>query len=451
MANKPIAIKTVANNGQLHTIHWKIPSTLKKSFGYYFKATASKLKTSTDSSLFSIDDKGIAITHPASGSTYQVGDTVHFQWQSHGFFSKQGLDFLIGIIEGNSLIVDKNNIINKTPISVTSGNWSWKIQPGIVPEGKNVIAVLNSGDAIAIIPINIIYPKTMKKPGLVFETPAASQTIKWLVGTSEWIKWQATGLPAGTNVDFILQNTGSGPGTARVIGQASISSFRGKTMLKIPGMMASGPYKLLASNNILGILGTSSVVEIVGSDMTTSVGPTPNTKFTITKADYPYAGGPLTIHLQVDTPKSFRFGPGGHPKLGSQAITAVLSNFRYGTTSQTASSTTVSIKTDASVFPKYVFAKGISHYVVTFTPSLQKPLSPLVTTHSSPSDPFGPGNVCVTYYYPKLQIFLWNYFSGGQQTQAYWQTNLTQTSSMKNERYKQIGGDVNLCRSTAAW
>ncbi len=465
-------IKTVMipNNGKPYTTSWKIPLSLPGDL-YYFKATSSTLFGNATSGFFAAIDKGVVITAPAKDSVYRVGDTVVIRWKSIGISNPGTVN-----LEFYADKAAKHLRLNKNPVPIKNGIYSWKIVPGSVPAGIGYIILndyhtnLNPGGGFQILdaglPIRITYPQ-QDAPSLVFTTPKPWQITKWLPGTSEEVAWKARGQFIETMpITLTLKNLGNGKtfqlgkttitkqkhlGSATFAGgeiyykdeKATIGWSTGKYSLKLPAKLPPGPYRILAQSPTLGLLGTGPVIELLGSNMT---GPAVNTIFNITKVNYPMFGGPLTVHVRVNAPKSFRFNGISHPNWGTQYLGYRIANYRSGTKPEVVTNDHVSVKKNPALFPKSIFPKGISNYVIAFTPKFTKSAIAVKTIQAMPSDSLGPGEICITTYSPKLDLSLVTF----PMSSVHLKMLLMNTSGIK-EKIRHLPGKTSGCRSDGQW
>ena len=141
--------------------------------------------------------------------------------------------------------------------------------------------------------------------------------------------------------------------------------------------------------------------------------PADGTRFTITRIEYPVAGGKMSVHIHVDNaPEPFKFieekktqtlffyfsnavyqASNNPQKLG--AIHAVIVGKEY-------------IRNQASplLFPQYELPKGSSDYKIEFTPKLSQPLTTLIVEQK---DNQGTYDKCRTFFYPRLEVRLSSY------------------------------------------
>jgi len=60
--------------------------------------------------------------------------------------------------------------------------------------------------------------------------------------------------------------------------------------------------------------------------------------------------------------------------MGNQVVSYTIRNYMgQGVAAEIVAMGNVSVNNNAAVFPRYVFPKGVSHYVLTFMPKLLKP------------------------------------------------------------------------------
>lgn len=397
---KKIQTTKVPNNGQPYMTSWKIPQSLPLGY-YYFKASTSKLTNSAKSGRFITVSKGVITTSPIKDSVYKVWDTVVIKWKSMGISSPGMMN-----LEFHAINAAKHLRLNKTPVPIKSGTYSWKITPGSVPNGEGYITLYDADSTGTILGytqyFNITYPQ-QGAPSLVFTTPKPQQSAKWLPGTLEEVAWKVQGQFLGA-IPLALTLENLDTGKIYPIGKTAINSgIPGKYLVNIPANQSPGLYHILAQSPTLGLLGTSPPIEIVGSNMP---GPAYNTQFAITKVDYPISGGAVTVHVQVNTPKSFRFNGLYPPHWGSQYLAYRIANFRDKATPEVVVVGDISVKKNPSLFPKHVFPKGQSDYVITFTPTFTKPLKVFAKVTQFPSGPFEAGSMCMTFYHPKLELVL---------------------------------------------
>ncbi len=425
-------------------ISWTSPKSIPAG-AYFFKASATNPSASAKSGTFSFDDKGISLITPKNGSHFKVGDTILFQWKAFGLSEKESMN----IISSND-----GTPLNKKPIPVKDGSWSFIIKPGTMPTGKFPVAFrLNpSGDSIGEAFITVAYPNNIVPPSIIFKNPAPGATVKWLAGASEKIEWEQSGeYSENTQVTFILNSVAYGHPDAHIsCFLKKISVPAGGHLKKISQVKISsqfipaGIYRLTAYFPF-GIAGEGGVIEVI--DQNADMLPAPDTKFSITGVDYPVAGGPMTVHIHVKATKAFRLGNiGAQQGDGTQYLAYRITNYtRYGTQMGNVANDSISVMKNFSLFPQHVIPKGISNYTIQFRPELKRMPSP-VKIHQPKPWPFGD---CVTLYYPKLELSLVTQ-TAGNSTSDYRATYL-KNPNMKI-RESTIGGTAQgVCLGEISW
>ena len=165
----------------------------------------------------------------------------------------------------------------------------------------------------------------------------------------------------------------------------------------------------------------------------------------------------MTVHIQVNAPKAFRIGTTGNQTWGTQYLAYRISNYVYKNKSVEAANDAVSVMKNSSLFPKYVFPKGISNYDINFIPKLNKKLTFLNVVTQTKIGAAGVASKYEScYFYPKLELSL-NTFCSGQIDSTYSKRYLNKTNGMKeqplteNYRTQNPIGSNNGCEGEATW
>ena len=426
-------------------ISWTIPKSIPHG-AYFFKASSTNPSASAKSGNFSFHDKGISLITPKNGSHFQVGDTIIFQWKAFGLSKKESMN-IITCSDGTHL--------NKKPIPIKDGSWSFIIKPGTMPTGKFPIAFrLNpSGDSIGEAFITVAYPKNIVPPGIIFKNPAPGATVKWLAGATEKIEWEQSGeYSENTQVTFILNSLDySHPGSQHIssslkkISMPASGHLKKISQVKISPKMPAGIYRLMAYCS-LGTVGKGGVIEII--DQNADMLPAPDTKFSITGVDYPVAGGPLSVHIQINSPKPFRITNMGNQNWGTQYLAYRITNYALnGPKMGNIANDSISVTKNFSLFPQHVIPKGISNYTLKFRPKLIKPIAELTTLQDMHSTgPFSGGAICWHHYRPKLEIYLDTFLQGGRRSSEYKKIYLNdnETKGIGRKTHK-FSGKTSMC------
>ena len=413
--------KTLPKDGR---VSWTIPESIAEG-AYHLRASSAKEYTTSESFL-RILDKGITVTSPKEGSRYQVGDTVLIQWKAKGLPENETMNIYFG---------GSNNKLNKTPVPIKSGSWSWKIKPGFFCTGGHYLEFEQSqtNDFLTRVSVIITYPKNVTPPSMVFTKPSAGQATRWMAGTSQEVEWGASGefseaVQLRIYLDLRDKNK---PFIQCKIGDIKISAgthsgLLHKTKVKIPTDLPSGPYQMTsvvvtggASGGAGKVLGKGPVVEVLRSGYMDSMIPDSKTTFKITGVEYPKVGGPMTVHVQVNSPKPFRITSMGNQNWGTQYLAYRISNYVFGQNPEVAVNDDVSVKENPSFFPNHVFPSGVSVYSLVFTPKLIKPVNVFTTLQDMVTNPFSAGAICWHHYLPKLEIYLDTFLQGSRRSSEY--------------------------------
>ncbi len=413
--------KKMINDGKLKTVNWTIPASFK-SGEYNFVATSSKVKAKIKSNHITVANEAIKLLAPSPGATYHFGDIVVFKWKPYNLPATAKMLLMAG--SGGSGVYGGVS----SSIPVIKGSYQIKLTPDAFPEGKVEIEFVTTDlvTKYATTSINISYAKKLKPPKITFEEPAPWQKTTWMAGTSEKIVWTKNlGFPSNKReVVFYLESVGKKMVTTWPLSKQTIlpsTPFRQEMAVKIPASLAPGPYQILAKFGYAGTVGKSSVIEVTNPNM--DMLPAPGTTFEITSVKYPGAGSTVTVNIKVNAPRPFRLSSKGDSTYGSQYLVYWFSNYDVFTLSNEKDIGTgpISVMKNPSVFPKYVFPKGISTYSITFKPKLiGKFLSVTVRREKNEIQGSWDGSLPPTeynycrYYYPKLEIGLASYLSTGK-------------------------------------
>jgi len=430
---------------------WAIPESITKGD---YRLRASSAKEYAISSFFEILDKGITVTTPKEKSHYHVGDTVLIQWKAKGLPGNDTMNIYFG---------GCNNKLNKTPVSIKSGSWSWKIRPGILLTGEHYLEFDHSqtNDFLARVSVTITYPKNVTPPSMVFTKPLAGQLTRWMAGTSQEIEWGVSGeFSKAIQLGIYLNlRDGNKPFKQCKIGDIKISAgtHKGlvhKTKVKIPVDLPSGPYQMTseivtggASGRAGKVLGKGPVIEVLKSGYMDSMIPDGKTTFKIIGVEYPRIGGPMTVHVQVNSPKPFRITSMGNQNWGTQYLAFRISNYVLGQKQEVVVNDVISVKKNPSLFPNHVFPSGVSVYSLVFTPKLIKPVYILITLQDKVREgPFSPGSICWHNYLPKLEIYLDTFLQGNRRSSEYRKVYLDDDETKGiNRKSHQFSGTTNFC------
>ncbi len=466
---------TVPTDGSVYTYTWKIPDSSKKFPGFSSKNVRFRLVATTSvsgkqyvgkSGHLAIADYQLKLTTPTAGSIHNAGSMMTIGWVlPKKVPAGETLDFFYITSHDNyfsHLTSTSGKKLNSSPVPVGAQAWQWKIDPREVVPGDGIIVVKSSSTNYAStnsIPVKIVFPSDVEPLHFSFTQPKKAE--QWFAGEKELIKWKTTVPKAWLTLVSPDTDVTIGHYAANDIN--SCESFvkkpleifsgyginSGSEFFPVPSSAKDGMCRLVAIRPDIGtIVGKGPLISIVSKANANALLPQPGTKFSISRVDYPYLSKP-EVRLDIKTKSGTPFKLSGAIK---QQVEFKISNYTGGKSpAEIAISGKIDTVKNPDLFPNLTVPKGDFGYNIGFSPQVYKPVKTWVSVADSPaSGPFSAGSLCMTRYYPKLEVSVRTTLADGSVTTALYKKYLEQFVGMVEEKHG-LGGTVNICAAVEYW
>ncbi|THB79863.1 MAG: hypothetical protein D6B25_00195 [Desulfobulbaceae bacterium] len=456
-----IGVVNVPTNGTTFNYNWVVPNSVKNAPFIHFIASAPLVsKKPIQSGTVAVTNYQLTLTKPTPGQTWNTPGAVPFEWSvPQSIPAGETLDFFY-LPKGGSTMKK----VNTTPVSVGKKAWLWGIDPATVAAGDATILIRSSSSGlspVAVVPINIRFQGAGRGVGplkFTFISPSSlSTSTQWLAGESELVEWKLTG-GSPYNISLELRPVGGAtlaqPAILPLVPNGSASPYSNKTYFRVPSNAEDGPYRLVAIRDDFGtVVAQSPVIDVVSSATLNSMLPKPDTKFSIAKVDYPYQFA-NQARVLIFSNATVPFKLSGAMR---QKVTLKVSNYgMYGVGnwnpggSTVVISKTISSDIDSHLFPNRTILAGQYGYNLNLLwPGSGQPTI-MAVKQDKATGLFEPGGLCVTRYYPKLEVWLDTTLSDGTTRTTYYKKFIKNSNILK-EKYVNLGGETGNCKDEREW